>query len=74
MLILLRRIPGAGFFDVDGVADTSSELPHMLPSASVFAEACGALGIARQDTVLAPPVYSSGAAASRARLRAKNPA
>jgi len=32
------HIPGAVFFDVDAVADTSSGLPHMLPSPDAFAE------------------------------------
>lgn len=32
-----RRIPGAVFFDIDEIADTSSDLPHMLPSAEKFA-------------------------------------
>ncbi len=32
------HIPGAVFFDVDGVADHSTGLPHMLPSPEVFAE------------------------------------
>src|SRR5262249_34055983 len=31
-----RRIPGAIFFDIDGIADTSSGLPHMLPSPEMF--------------------------------------
>lgn len=32
------HIPGAVFFDIDAVADASTGLPHMLPSAEVFAE------------------------------------
>src|SRR5689334_7683687 len=27
-----RHIPGAVFFDIDGISDHSSTLPHMLPS------------------------------------------
>ncbi len=27
-----RRIPGAIFFDIDEIADTSIDLPHMLPA------------------------------------------
>ena len=30
-----QHIPGAVFFDIDEIADTSSPLPHMLPSARV---------------------------------------
>lgn len=40
-----RRIPGAVHFDLDAIKDTRSSLPHMLPSASEFAAAVGALGI-----------------------------
>jgi thiosulfate/3-mercaptopyruvate sulfurtransferase len=32
------HIPGAVFFDIDRIADTSSGLPHMLPSPEAFAE------------------------------------
>ncbi|KDD76185.1 hypothetical protein H632_c323p2, partial [Helicosporidium sp. ATCC 50920] len=47
------RIPGARFFDLDAVADTSSELPHMLPSAAAFAAAAQALGVSPQDALVA---------------------
>ena len=40
-----RRIPGAVHFNIDAIKDTSSPLPHMLPSADEFAKAVGALGI-----------------------------
>lgn len=41
------RLPGAVFFDTDGVADTKhpSGVPHMLPSPEMFAAAMAALGI-----------------------------
>lgn len=41
------RIPGAVFFDIDGIADHASGLPHMLPSPAAFAEAAGLLGLRR---------------------------
>ena len=41
------HIPGAVFFDIDAVADRSTDLPHMLPSDTAFAEAAGALGLRR---------------------------
>jgi thiosulfate/3-mercaptopyruvate sulfurtransferase len=47
------HIPGAVFFDVDAIADTTSGLPHMLPSPQAFAEAVGRLGIASDDHVVA---------------------
>jgi thiosulfate/3-mercaptopyruvate sulfurtransferase len=46
------HIPGAVFFDIDAIADRSSDLPHMLPAADAFAEAAGALGLRRDLTVV----------------------
>jgi thiosulfate/3-mercaptopyruvate sulfurtransferase len=41
-----QRIPGARFFDFNHkIADTTSELPHMLPSEKVFAKELRQLGI-----------------------------
>lgn len=39
------HIPGAIRFDIDKVKDKSSNLPHMLPSADIFATQVGAMGI-----------------------------
>jgi 3-mercaptopyruvate sulfurtransferase SseA len=33
------RIPGAVYFDVDGIKDSSSPYPHMMPDASTFNKA-----------------------------------
>ncbi|HZZ32441.1 MAG TPA: 3-mercaptopyruvate sulfurtransferase [Phenylobacterium sp.] len=41
------HIPGAVFFDIDGVSDHATDLPHMLPPADAFAAAAGALGLRR---------------------------
>lgn len=49
---LERRIPGALRFDIDAVADTTSPLPHMLPTAEAFAAAVGAMGISENDHVV----------------------
>lgn len=46
------HIPGAVFFDIETIADTSTDLPHMLPGPDVFAKAVGALGIGRDDTIV----------------------
>ncbi|RYP41899.1 hypothetical protein DL767_000728 [Monosporascus sp. MG133] len=47
-----QRIPRARFFDLDKVIDKHSPYPHMLPSARLFAEAMGELGIRKDDTVV----------------------
>ena len=44
------HIPGAVFFDLNAISDTSTDLPHMLPGPDQFAEAVGKLGIADTDT------------------------
>ena len=46
------RIPGAQFFDIDNIADTSSELPHMVPSADMFTEMMQALGLRNDHKVI----------------------
>lgn len=46
------HIPGAVFFDIDGVADHATDLPHMLPSPAAFAEAVGALGLRREAEIV----------------------
>jgi thiosulfate/3-mercaptopyruvate sulfurtransferase len=50
---LAGHIPGAIRFDIDEIADHSTDLPHMLPSAEDFAVAAGKLGIGDQDTIVA---------------------
>lgn len=40
-----RRIPGAVFFDIDEIADTSRNLPHMLPAPEHFSSRVRKLGI-----------------------------
>ncbi|MGA3304265.1 MAG: 3-mercaptopyruvate sulfurtransferase [Methylovirgula sp.] len=39
------HIPGTVFFDIDAIADHSTNLPHMLPSPGQFADAMRKLGI-----------------------------
>lgn len=46
------RIPGARFFDIDRIADTASSLPHTIPTAQIFAEAAGRLGIGDASQVV----------------------
>lgn len=49
---LAGHIPGAAFFDIDGIADTDTNLPHMLPAPADFARAVGALGISEDLTIV----------------------
>jgi len=46
------HIPGALRFDIDKIADTSSPLPHMLPTREAFAEAVGLMGISERDSIV----------------------
>ncbi|MEL6948526.1 MAG: rhodanese-like domain-containing protein [Pseudomonadota bacterium] len=49
----LAHLPGARFFDFDGaLADTASELPHMLPDPQKFEVGLRALGICATDRVV----------------------
>jgi 3-mercaptopyruvate sulfurtransferase SseA len=47
-----ERIQGAEFWDIDGVCDPTTNLPHMLPSEEAFAAAADALGITNDDAVV----------------------
>jgi len=56
------HIPGAVFFDINAIADPDTDLPHMLPTPEAFAEAAGALGLAREATIVvydAHGIYSA---------------
>lgn len=46
------RIPGAQFFDLDGICCPDTDLPHMLPTEDAFAAAADALGISPTDTIV----------------------
>ena len=58
------HIVGASYFDIDDIADTSSGLKHMLPSADIFAEKVGALGVSNTSRVV---VYDSNSFFASAR-------
>ena len=49
---LASHIPGAVFFDINAIADKSTDLPHMLPGPDQFAQAASELGIAETDTIV----------------------
>lgn len=59
-----RHIPGAVFFDIDEIADKTTTLPHMLPSAEGFAKAVGDLGIGAGNGVV---IYDDSGIFSAAR-------
>jgi len=60
-----RHIPGAVFFDIDEIADTSSDLPHMLPSPEKFAARVRKLGLGDGNRII---VYDSQGMMSAARV------
>ncbi|WP_293901199.1 3-mercaptopyruvate sulfurtransferase [Phenylobacterium sp.] len=56
------HILGAVFFDINAIADRDTDLPHMLPTPAAFAAAAGALGLAREATIVvydAHGIYSA---------------
>ena len=59
------HIPGAAFFDIDAIADPTTTLPHMLPTAEAFAAAVGDLGVGSGDRVV---VYDTRGVVSAARV------
>ncbi len=61
---IAQRIAGAGRFDINLIADTSSPLPHTLPSSDVFAAHMQALGLNDDDHII---VYCDSAHLSAAR-------
>ena len=59
------HIEGAQFFDINAVADSSNPKEHAFPSAAVFAEAVGKLGIGNQHHVIAYDHLGGTCAAAR---------
>lgn len=49
---LAGHIPGAVLFDIDVIADHSTNLPHMLPSVEVFAKAMHDFGISERMRIV----------------------
>jgi thiosulfate/3-mercaptopyruvate sulfurtransferase len=58
------HIPGAVFFDIDDIAEPGTSLPHMIPSADLFARRIAALGIGDSDRIV---VYDSAGLSSAGR-------
>ncbi|HJT06690.1 MAG TPA: 3-mercaptopyruvate sulfurtransferase [Stellaceae bacterium] len=63
-LYLQRHIPGAVFFDIDGVADEHNPLPHMLPSPEQFSAQMRKLGLGDGHKIV---VYDSAGLSSAGR-------
>ncbi len=62
---LEAHIPGAAFFDIDGICDPDSSLPHMLPSPALFGRSVSALGVSNDSHVV---VYDTVGLYSAARV------
>jgi thiosulfate/3-mercaptopyruvate sulfurtransferase len=60
-----RHIPGAVFFDIDEIADTSVPLPHMLPSPEKFSARMRKLGLGDGNKIV---VYDAHGMMSAARV------
>lgn len=60
-----QHIPGAVFFDIDDIADTDSELPHMLPSPEKFASRVRRMGLGDGNRII---VYDTTGASAAARV------
>jgi thiosulfate/3-mercaptopyruvate sulfurtransferase len=60
-----RHIPGAVFFDIDEIADTSLPLPHMLPSPEKFSARMRKLGLGDGNKIV---IYDAHGMMSAARV------
>ncbi|HEX5393575.1 MAG TPA: 3-mercaptopyruvate sulfurtransferase [Rhodocyclaceae bacterium] len=49
---LSEHIPGARFFNIDQVADTETDLPHMAPTAGRFARLVSEMGVSNDSRVI----------------------
>jgi thiosulfate/3-mercaptopyruvate sulfurtransferase len=61
---LRAHIPGAAYFDIDQIADTETDLPHMVPTPGRFAKLMGTLGVGNASRVV---FYDQKGLASAAR-------
>jgi thiosulfate/3-mercaptopyruvate sulfurtransferase len=59
----VKHIPGAAFFDIDGIADDATDLPHMIPSPAVFEAEMRKLGISPGTRVVVYDAYGWQSAA-----------
>jgi thiosulfate/3-mercaptopyruvate sulfurtransferase len=61
---LAAHIPGARYFDIDAIADTDTDLPHMVPTPGRFAKLMAQLGVGNGSRVV---FYDQKGLASAAR-------
>jgi thiosulfate/3-mercaptopyruvate sulfurtransferase len=61
---LRAHIPGARYFDIDQIADTDTDLPHMVPTPGRFARLMAELGVSNTSTIV---FYDQKGLASAAR-------
>ena len=59
-----KRIPGAIFWDIDKIADTRQDLPHMLPTERVMSQVCNQLGVSSESRIV---IYDTSGLFSAAR-------
>jgi thiosulfate/3-mercaptopyruvate sulfurtransferase len=59
------HIPGAVYFDINGIADATSGLPHMLPDVETFGAGVGKLGIGNGESVVIYDRMGGAMAAAR---------
>jgi len=59
------HIPGAVFFDIDDIADDSSDLPHMIPSPEKFSSRVRKLGLGDGNRIVVYDVNGGSSAACR---------
>ena len=62
---MAARIPSARFFDIDAIADKSTDLPHMLPSDATFTAAVANMGITKRKPII---VYDTSGLFAAARV------
>jgi len=62
---LTEHIPTAIYFNIDEIADKSTDLPHMLPSADFFGKTIGKMGISNKDQII---VYDRNMGLASARV------
>ncbi|EFC40000.1 predicted protein [Naegleria gruberi] len=49
---LKEHIPNARFFDIDGLSDQNTDLPHMFPSVELFEKSITEMGIENTDQIV----------------------